>query len=112
MDVGPETVLMLEKIIAQGPSVGAGRPVQIIWNGTLGAYEQGFKQPTLELAKAIAGAKGNATTILGGGDTLASIAELNIESSFSFVSSGGGAMLDYLATETLPGLEALNNCTL
>ena len=112
MDVGPETVTMLEKIIAQGPSAGVARPVQIIWNGTLGAYEQGFKQPTLELAKAIAGATAGATTILGGGDTLASIAELNIESSFSFVSSGGGAMLDYLATETLPGLEALNNCTL
>ena len=110
LDAGPATVAMLKNSIALSH--------QILWNGPLGAYEQGFKQPTDELAEAIAASsapqgtsdtssKSGKETIVGGGDTLASIAELNIESQFSFVSTGGGAMLDFLANETLPALEAL-----
>ena len=79
----------------------------ILWNGPLGNYENGFKKATFSLAKKIA--KSSAKSIVGGGDTVASIASLGIEREFTFVSTGGGAMLDFLANETLPGIEALNN---
>lgn len=99
-DAGPETLAMLGKAINNAK--------YILWNGPLGAYEQGFKQPTLELAKMIAQATENgAKSVIGGGDTLATVAELQIEDKFTFVSTGGGAMLDYLAEGTLPGIEAL-----
>lgn len=99
-DVGPETLRLLGEKIAQAR--------YILWNGPLGFYEKGFKQPTLALAQKISEATGRgAKTIVGGGDTLATIAELGIESKFTFISTGGGAMLDYLANETLPGIQAL-----
>jgi phosphoglycerate kinase len=100
VDAGPKTLAALAEKIASAK--------HILWNGPLGNYELGFKEPTLELARLIALAtKHGATTILGGGDTLAAISELGLEKSFTFVSTGGGAMLDYLANETLPGLDAL-----
>jgi 3-phosphoglycerate kinase len=80
----------------------------ILWNGPLGNYENGFKEGTFELARIIAEAtKNGAKSILGGGDTLAAISELGLDSSFTFVSTGGGAMLDYLANGSLPGLDVL-----
>ncbi|MDB5259157.1 MAG: pgk, phosphoglycerate kinase, phosphoglycerate kinase [Candidatus Taylorbacteria bacterium] len=99
-DVGPETLRALGEKIAQAKYV--------LWNGPIGFYERGFKQPTLALAQKIAEATSRGTkTIVGGGDTLATIAELGIESKFTFISTGGGAMLDFLANETLPGIKAL-----
>ena len=98
MDAGPRTLEMLKEKIASAE--------QILWNGPIGAYEAGFKQPTIEMAKAIASSK--AYTIVGGGDTLATIAELNNEDQYSFVSTGGGAMLDFLAMGTIAGVDALN----
>lgn len=78
----------------------------ILWNGPLGLYEKGHKEGTKALAKALAGS--TATTIVGGADTRAAITDLEIESSFTFLSTAGGAMLDFLATGTLPGIDALN----
>lgn len=99
-DAGPETIEELRKAVSEAK--------YILWNGPLGAYEQGFKAPTLELAKMIGEATSRgAKSIIGGGDTLATVAELQIEDKFTFVSTGGGAMLDYLAQGTLPGIEAL-----
>jgi phosphoglycerate kinase len=77
----------------------------IVWNGPLGDYEKGYTKGTLELAKMIANAP--VRSIVGGGDTLTAIEELNILDRFSFVSTGGGAMLSFLANEDLPGLKAL-----
>lgn len=79
----------------------------ILWNGPLGNYESGFKEGTLNLARLIA--HSNANSIVGGGDTIASITGLGLSDKFSFISTGGGAMLEFLANETLPGIEALNN---
>ncbi|MCR4279405.1 MAG: phosphoglycerate kinase [Candidatus Zambryskibacteria bacterium] len=78
----------------------------ILWNGPLGKYEDGLKEGTLALAKLIADS--GKQSIVGGGDTLSAINELGSLDKFTFVSTGGGAMLDFLATETLPGIEALN----
>jgi len=77
----------------------------IIWNGPLGYYEGGFTAGTEEVAKIIAGS--GAYTIVGGGDTIAAISKVNLHEKFGFLSTGGGAMLDYLANETLPAIEAL-----
>lgn len=96
---GPETLLMLKKYIASAKF--------ILWNGPLGNYENGFKRATLDLATVLA--ESDAKTIVGGGDTLAAIAELNLENKFTFVSAAGGAMLDFLANGTLSGIEALEN---
>ncbi len=108
MDAGPKTVALLQKILSE-------KPAQVLWNGPLGAYEKGFKNPTIAVAKAIAksSVKDGVNSIVGGADTLATISEIKevtgtaIEADFSFVSTGGGAMLDFLAHETLPGIEAL-----
>ena len=98
-DAGPATVAKIRELIKNAKF--------ILWNGPLGNYEEGFTGPTLEVAKAIA--ESGVRSVVGGGDTLAAIAELGLENKFSFVSTGGGAMLDYLANETLPGIEALKN---
>ncbi len=101
MDAGEKTVEMLGHEISHAKYV--------LWNGPLGAYEQGFKDATLGVARLLAHAtKKGVKTIVGGGDTLAVIAELKIEDQFTFVSTGGGAMLEFLAKGTLPGIEALN----
>jgi len=108
LDAGPKTVAEL------GAKIQAAK--FILWNGPLGNYENGYKEPTHELARLIASAtKNGVESIVGGGDTLAAIAELkqsggeSLEDSFTFVSTGGGAMLDFLAQGTLPGIEALND---
>lgn len=97
VDVGTDTVKHLEGVI--------GAAKLIVWNGPLGFYEEGYTEGTRELLDMIAGSR--ATSIIGGGDTVALINEMNAIGKFSFVSTGGGAMLDFLANETLPGIEAL-----
>lgn len=77
----------------------------IIWNGPLGKYEDGYTKYTAELAQALANS--GKEVIVGGGDTLVFVQSQNLLDKFSFVSTGGGAMLAFLATGTLPGIEAL-----
>lgn len=77
----------------------------IVWNGPLGFYEKGFTGGSKKLIELIL--ESNATTIVGGGDTVALLDEMGVTEKFSFVSTAGGAMLDFLANGTLPGLEAL-----
>ncbi len=98
LDAGEDTVALLAE--------RARAAKFILWNGPLGNYENGYREATEELAKIVA-ASTHAKTIIGGGDTLAVIKDLGIEDKFTFISTGGGAMLDYLAKGTLPGLDAL-----
>lgn len=97
LDNGPETVAMLGTLAAHAKTV--------LWNGPLGNYENGFVEGTEGLATVIA--RSGAHSIVGGGDTVAAIESLKLSSRFSFISTGGGAMLDFLAKGTLPGIEAL-----
>lgn len=97
LDIGPDSVAKLCELIRKAKTV--------LWNGPLGLYEQGFTDATLALARAIAASK--ARSIVGGGDTIAAIESLELSEQFSFISTGGGAMLDYLADGSLPGLDAL-----
>lgn len=101
-DVGPKTIEKLKELVSESKTV--------VWNGPLGKYKKGFKDKTEELAMIIATAtkENGVDSIVGGGDTLASIDVAEFEHGFSFVSTGGGAMLDYLVNETLPGIEALD----
>lgn len=96
-DDGPKTVQALATITANAKT--------ILWNGPLGLYEKGFVDATEGLARAIG--ESNAYSILGGGDTIAAVEKLNLSHRFSFISTGGGAMLDFLAKGTLPGLAVL-----
>lgn len=96
-DVGPQTLASMCDAIQEA--------AMVIWNGPLGNYENGYYETTQEFARALS--ESGAVSIIGGGDTLAAISELDIEESFDFVSTGGGAMLSFLLQETLPGLEVL-----
>ena len=96
-EIGPETLELLEGHIA--------RARDVLWNGPLGDIGLGYGKGTEGAAKAIAASQ--AESIIGGGDTVAAIARLDLEDKFTFISTGGGAMLQFLANETLPGIEAL-----
>ena len=97
MDAGPETVKYISSI--------AGVSKFILWNGPIGFYEKGFDTGSKILLKGLAASKGE--VVIGGGDTVELVNKLKMEKKFTFVSTGGGATLDYLATGTLPGIKAL-----
>lgn len=97
LDNGPETVLEIKEKVREAK--------MILWNGPLGKFEDGFIDSTEEVAKAVSRSK--AYSVVGGGDSVSAISKLKLLKKFNFVSTGGGAMLDYLADKTIPGLEAL-----
>lgn len=100
MDIGTLSIRLLEEKINTAEF--------ILWNGPMGLYEDGYTGPTLDIAKMIGEATlRGATTIVGGAHTIAAIDTLQLGDKFSFISTGGGAMLEFLAKGTLPGLEAL-----
>ena len=99
MDVGPRTADAFSAALAPAKT--------IVWNGPAGVFEwEAFSQGTKRIAAAVAGLRG-ATTIVGGGSTAEAVASLGLADKMSHVSTGGGASLDYLAGETLPGVAAL-----
>jgi len=99
LDIGHETIFKLKKII-EGAKF-------ILFNGPLGDYTKGFDRATSSLVEIIANS--GAESVVGGGDTVACISELGLEDKIDFVSTGGGAMLEFLLNEDLPGIKALNN---
>ncbi|HLC95672.1 MAG TPA: phosphoglycerate kinase [Patescibacteria group bacterium] len=96
-DIGPKTISRLSAFASSSNTV--------LWNGTLGLCEDGFVNGTKALAKVIK--KSKAYSIVGGGDTVAAVRQLKLEKNFDFVSTGGGAMLEFLAKGTLPGIAAI-----
>ncbi|HUX35757.1 MAG TPA: phosphoglycerate kinase [Candidatus Paceibacterota bacterium] len=79
----------------------------VIWNGPMGAFEKKkFSYGTIAIARAIAANK-NVFSVAGGGETVAFLKKYKLDKKFTFLSTGGGAMLDFLAGEKLPGVEAL-----
>lgn len=97
-DIGPETAEILAAQIAKAGT--------IVWNGPVGVFEfDQFSHGTQRLAQAIAGSKG--FSIAGGGDTLAAIAKYNIADKIGYISTGGGAFLEFLEGKTLPAVEIL-----
>lgn len=100
VDVGPETIKNITPVLKKVKLV--------VWNGPLGFYEEGFDKGTIALLKAIS--ESRATSIIGGGDTAAIVEKLGLSKKLSFISTGGGATLDYLADGKLVGLEAIIKC--
>ena len=103
LDVGPQTVEEYRKEIAAART--------IVWNGPLGMFEKpAFSQGTLGIARAVAAAtKTGTTTIIGGGDSVAAAEQAGVAAQISHISTGGGASLEFLAGEKLPGVEALTD---
>ncbi len=100
MDIGPETIQAYRKVIAEAGT--------IVWNGPMGVFEfPAFATGTYELAKAIADSK--ATSIIGGGDSVAAVQQAGVADRITHISTGGGASLEMLEGIVLPGLAALQD---
>jgi phosphoglycerate kinase len=101
LDVGPSSAMGLMHVINEAGT--------IVWNGPIGVFEfDAFAEGTRQMALAIAGATANgAFSIAGGGDTLAAIAKYDIADRISYISTGGGAFLEFLEGKTLPAIEVL-----
>ena len=98
-DIGPETVNIFKEVIKTGRT--------ILWNGPLGMYEdKRFETGTKEIANAIV-RNYSALKVAGGGDTVAAINQFDLADKFDFISTGGGAMLEFLTGEKLPGIKIL-----
>lgn len=98
LDIGDKTVNTYKKIISQAK--------MIIWNGPMGWFEKsGFEKGTYEIAKAIV--ESSAYKIIGGRETTYAVDNFGLSGKFDFISTGGGAMLAFLAGQELPGLKAL-----
>jgi phosphoglycerate kinase len=98
VDIGKKSVAIIEEMIKNSRFV--------LMNGPMGNYEKGFGKATEAVIKALA--KSKAKTIVGGGDTVALISKLKLEKKLGFVSTGGGATLEFLSKGTLPGIRALS----
>jgi len=100
VDIGPKTVEMFSNVMEKSKT--------IIWNGPMGIFEMGpFAQGTYAIAKKMASL--SATTIVGGGDSVAAINRLGLASKFTHISTGGGASLEMLEGLVLPGVAALTD---
>lgn len=99
-DLGPETIEKYKDILKEAKT--------IIWNGPLGYYEDDdYRKGTQEIMQTVA--ESQAYSILGGGDTIDIVHQLKMDDKFSYISTGGGAMLDYISGEEMPGIKVLEN---
>lgn len=104
LDIGPETIGKFKEIISSAKT--------IVWNGPLGKFEEEkYSRSTYEILEAIllAKDKNSSYITIGGGETLEALEKIKAMEKVSFVSTGGGAMLEYLSGKEMPGIEALKN---
>ena len=100
VDAGPSTIALFEEEIAKAKT--------ILWNGPLGIFEiPDFARGTIAVAEAMA--KSNATTIIGGGDSVTAVKQAGLADKMTFISTGGGAALELLEGKELPGVAALTD---
>ncbi len=101
MDIGPQTIKLFTSYVEKARTV--------IWNGPLGVFEfPRFAEGTKQLAVAIGKLHDQATTIVGGGDSAAAVIQYGLKDSFSHISTGGGASLEYLEGKVLPGIQCVD----
>jgi phosphoglycerate kinase len=100
LDVGPETVEKFRGYITEART--------IFWNGPMGVFEiDAFAKGTEGVARAVA--ESEAISIVGGGDSVAAVRKLGLEDEMGFISTGGGASLEYVEGRELPGVAVLPN---
>jgi phosphoglycerate kinase len=100
LDIGPKTVALFAQKISGAKTV--------VWNGPMGVFEFApFAKGTVSVAKALADS--GATTIIGGGDSVAAVEQAGLAGRITHISTGGGASLEFLEGKELPGIAALNN---
>jgi len=102
LDIGPETVKQFNDVIAKSGT--------LLWNGPMGVFEMSsFETGTVEIARSLAKATARgAYSLVGGGDSVAAVNKYNLASEVSYVSTGGGAMLEYIEGKELPGVKYVN----
>ncbi|MCA1623638.1 MAG: phosphoglycerate kinase [Acidobacteria bacterium] len=103
LDIGIETIEIFKRALEGAKT--------IVWNGPMGMFEEKpFNEGTIAIAKAVAEAtERGATSIVGGGDSVSAINQAGLDDKISHISTGGGATLEFLSGDVLPGVEALNN---
>ena len=100
LDIGPKTVARYADVI--------GRAKTVVWNGPMGVFEiPAFANGTIGVAKAVSNVFG--TTIIGGGDSVAAVSQAGVADKMTHISTGGGASLEFLGGQTLPGVAALQS---
>lgn len=101
LDIGPETLATFEKVVRESKT--------ILWNGPMGVFEMPkFEKGTKDVALAVAEVSENgAYSLVGGGDSVAAVNKYNLKNRVSYVSTGGGAMLEFIEGKVLPGVKAI-----
>ncbi len=101
VDIGIKAVAAIEAVLVNAKTV--------LWNGPMGKYEEGFGGATEALLNKLSTLNATTKATIGGGDTVALVSKLGLQDKLHFISTGGGATLEYLENGTLPGLKALEN---
>ncbi|PWS26432.1 phosphoglycerate kinase [Pedobacter yonginense] len=104
LDIGPKSVALFQEVIKNSKT--------LLWNGPMGVFEmENFEVGTKAVAEAVVAAtkENGAFSLIGGGDSAAAIAKFGFEDEVSYVSTGGGALLEYMEGKELPGVKALND---
>lgn len=101
LDIGPESVALFDKILMESQT--------ILWNGPMGVFEMpAFAEGTIQIAKSIANStQKGAFSLVGGGDSVAAVNKFKLADKVSYVSTGGGAMLEFIEGKVLPGVAAI-----
>jgi phosphoglycerate kinase len=101
LDIGPNAIASFSEIVAKSKT--------ILWNGPMGVFEmEAFQQGTKAIAEAVAQATAQgAFSLVGGGDSVAAVNKFHLSDKVSYVSTGGGAMLEYFEGKELPGIASI-----
>jgi phosphoglycerate kinase len=102
LDIGPDSIAKFSKVVEESKT--------ILWNGPMGVFEmEKFEKGTKAIADAVVAAtKNGAFSLIGGGDSAAAVAKFGLVDDVSYVSTGGGALLEYMEGKELPGVKAIN----
>ncbi|MBM4344796.1 MAG: phosphoglycerate kinase [Deltaproteobacteria bacterium] len=106
VDIGPQTIALFTDVLGGRSSQLAGAPRTVLWNGPMGIFEMdAFAAGTMAVARAVA--QSTATSVVGGGDSVAAVQKAGVTPMISHISTGGGASLEFLSGQPMPGIAAL-----